>query len=616
MKLLKTLKFTQGLLLILIFFAFNVSCSDDAKSPDVPTEPGGLNPDPIEPGGKNPDPTDPGGKNPGGTNPDPTDTVPPAGVSGATFGDLNVIVWANPTDADFSGVLILRNTSSIADTPSAGTEYTVGGDIGGSEVVQSANSSDFGVSATTVNTAYYYKIFAYDASHNYAAGVEISATRSSDKIIFVNATASGPSGTDDGTSWSNAYSDLRSVLKPPAEGVVATTGDKIVVAKGIYKPTSTTSDRDATFQLISGVKVYGGFDVADTSLSERNWRVNKTILSGDIVGDDTDSNQDGIIENADDIKDDNVYTVVTGASNTTLEGFTITAGQSNGSALGITDAGGGYHSGGSDNLILSNIIFSGNEANAGGGMYSKGSMNMTLSNVIFSGNTATGSHFGGGGIYDIDGSNLILRNVIFSRNKSNFIGGGMYVNSMNIILNNVIFSKNTATNIAGGFFVVDGISTLINVIMWGNTGAPCTAGASPRGNQNICSRKLFGGTRMINISHSLIQGCGVSDSTWVTGASSCGDDNDGDDSTGNDGDGGNNIDADPMFDDDLRLMMGSPAIDAGSNNNPVYDASSSTPPTNMEFLFGTDALGTGALDLAGRARIVGSSIDMGAYESQ
>ena len=554
--------------------------------------------------------------------PDPTDAVPPAGVSGATFGDLNVIVWANPTDADFSGVLILRNTSSIADVPSAGVEYTVGGDIGGSEVVQSANSSDFGVSAATAGTAYYYKIFAYDASHNYAAGVEIEATReSSDKTIFVNAAASG---TDDGTSWSNAYSDLVSALTSEiADDATETLPVKIVVAKGIYKPTPTPSTlgRNATFQLKSNVKVYGGFDVADASLSERNWRVNKTILSGDIVGDDTDSNRDGIIENADDIvgegEGNNVYTVVTGVANTTLEGFTITAGQSNDFSSEVDLGGGGLYLNNGDNLILSNIIFSGNRAglsagnaSGGGGMYSSASDDLTLSNVIFSGNK---SNDAGGGLFLNGGLRFILSNVIFSGNKANHAGGGMRNNGSNVTLNNVIFSGNTATSNGGGMVNTASGLILINVIMWDNTATACT-GSSFQGNMNFCHQNS---ADTVTISHSLIQDC--SDSTvstdWWTGSNSC--------ASGNTG---NNIDAaddDPLFadadgvdnvfgtlDDDLSLMMGSPAIDAGSNVDPRS--------TTMMSLFPA-----GALDLAGKARIVkgksassGPLIDMGAYEYQ
>ncbi len=568
---------------------------------------------PIEPGGKNPDPTDPSGKNPGGLIPDPTDTEAPAGVSGATFGDLNVIVWANPTDADFSGVLILRNTVSIADVPSAGVEYTVGGDIGSSEVVQSANSSDFGVSATTAGTAYYYKIFAYDASHNYAAGVEIEATReSSDKTIFVNAAASG---TGDGTSWSNAYSSLNLALTSSAGT------NKIVVAKGIYKPTPTSSTpgRNATFQLKSNVKVYGGFDVADTLLSERNWLVNKTILSGDIDNNDT-VNADGVTETTNrvmtgsttvtsDIKGNNVYTVVTGASNTTLEGFTITAGLSNGSSSSAAAGGGLYNDGGSSaNVTLSNIIFSGNLADSGGGMYNSGGMNMTLSNVIFSGNTASnhGSGLlGGGGFSNNGGEDLILSNVIFSGNKSKIVGGGMRNGGEDVTLSNVTFLGNKSDSAGGGLFNGGAGLKLSNVIFSDNMSSDCPVGTT-KGNMNFCNSSSTG---TVTISHSLIQGCSTDTNWWAsTHANSC--------ASGNTG---NNIDADPLFadadgvdnvfgtlDDDLSLMMGSPAIDAGSNGSS-----------------GTPLFPAGALDLAGKPRIVkgksasaGPLIDMGAYEFQ
>ena len=110
--------------------------------------------------------------------------------------------------------------------PSAGKEYTVGASIGtsGTSVVHNANSSDFSDSAATVGTLYYYKIFAYDASHNYAAGVEISATKNANKTIFVNAAANG---ANDGASWSNAFNDLQLALKPSA----SVAGDQIVVAQ-------------------------------------------------------------------------------------------------------------------------------------------------------------------------------------------------------------------------------------------------------------------------------------------------------------------------------------------------------------------------------------------------
>ncbi len=616
---------------------------------------------PTQPGGKNPDPTNPNVP----INPDPTDTVPPAVVSGAAFGDLlNVITWVNPADADFSKVLILRNTSSIVDAPSAGKEYTVGGAlIGTSRVVHNANSLDFSDSAATAGTLYYYKIFAYDASRNYAAGVEISATKNANKTIFVNATASG---ANDGTSWSNAFSDLQSALTEAA-GVAETEREalpvQIVVAAGVYKP--ATSDRTMSFRLVSKVKVYGGFVGTEHSLSQRNWRMNKSILSGDLVGDDTDSNIDGVIEDADDIKgtetmdangdavvtNNNSRYVVIGADDATLDGFTITAGQREGNAIagggmsnhgarlklsniifsGNEANGGGGLNNNADDVSLSNVIFSGNKSNThGGGMRISGSDHVILSNVIFSGNTG----IGGGGARINSSSDIILSNVIFFGNTANGSGGGgLYINfssKSNVTLSNVVFSGNKAINSSGGgSYMENGDITLINVIMWGNTGTACTgiSGSSPQGNANFCTIETVADSRTVNISHSLIQGCGGSGaSAWATSTNSCGTDGagniDGDRTANNyltsnypmfvnaaDANGADNIFG--TVDDGLRLMTGSPAINTGSNNNPRYVSSSSTPPTNMEFLFKT-----GALDIAGNPRIVGSSIDMGAYESQ
>ena len=373
------------------------------------------------------------------------------------------------------------------------------------------------------------------------------------------------------------------------------------------------------------------------SLSQRNWRMNKSILSGDLDSNDVDSSggidADGIIENADYIKgtetinagmtvvtNKNSHTVVKGAIDATLDGFTITAGQ------GDSNIGGGLSNSQFNNLKLINIIFSGNYSIFGaGGMYNGGGDNVALSNVIFSGNKSVGT-IGGGGMYNQGGNNITLSNVVFSGNTGNR-GGGMRINNSNyVILSNVVFSGNVSTGIGGAANIRDGSNIfLINVIMWGNTGVACTGtGTGFKGNMTFCT------DIQPTISHSLIQGCGASggsgDSAWATGTSSCG------------VDGAGNIDGDrtandyltsnyPMFvnaadadgldnifgtaDDGLRLTTGSPAINTGSNNNPRYVSSSSTPPTNMEFLFKT-----GTLDLAGNARIVGSSIDMGAYESQ
>ena len=74
----------------------------------------------------------------------------------------------------FSKVLILRHTSSISHIPTTGQDYTDGDSISGSTVVYNSNATAFIDTRAKASTHYYYKLFAYDASFNYASGVEIS----------------------------------------------------------------------------------------------------------------------------------------------------------------------------------------------------------------------------------------------------------------------------------------------------------------------------------------------------------------------------------------------------------------------------------------------------------
>ena len=61
----------------------------------------------------------------------------------------------------------------------------------------------------------------------------------------------------------------------------------------IYYPDQTNAvpggsgSRDDTFTLYSGCKIYGGFDGTEMARSERNYYANRTILSGDLSGNDT-----------------------------------------------------------------------------------------------------------------------------------------------------------------------------------------------------------------------------------------------------------------------------------------------------------------------------------------
>lgn len=370
-----------------------------------------------------------------------------------------------------------------------------------------------------------------------------------------------PTGSGDCSSWANAC-NLTTALNS------ASSGDEIWVATGTYKP-GAANMRSATFTLKNGVAIYGGFAGTENQRSARDWKANPTILSGDLDGDGTRSNQDA-------------YTVVTcnGAdASMVLDGFTITGGNAN--AIPYVNGGGLWNRPDTSNQFqpssptLTNIIFTNNAANAsGGGMYNR-TGNPKLTNVVFQGNLAST----GGGMYNHYNSSPELTNVIFADNTATNKGAGIYNNYSSPTLTNITFSRNTATYFGGGIYN-EGWSgqgsspTLTNVILWGNTAASS-------------SRQVYNDLfSTATVRFSIVQG-------------------------GYEGQG--NLDTDPLFVDmngssidGLRLQHNSPAIDAGSN---------SAVPTGI------------TTDIAGNARFINHPyddsgagippiVDMGAYETK
>ena len=101
-------------------------------------------------------------------------------------------------------------------------------------------------------------------------------------IIYVNHAATG---TGDGTSWSNAYTDARTAF------ISAPNSSQIWMAKGKYIRIGT--NRNAVFGWeTENISLYGGFsgDGTETSIQDRDWVNNKTILSGDLGNDNDPSN--------------------------------------------------------------------------------------------------------------------------------------------------------------------------------------------------------------------------------------------------------------------------------------------------------------------------------------
>jgi uncharacterized repeat protein (TIGR01451 family) len=252
------------------------------------------------------------------------------------------------------------------------------------------------------------------------------------------------------------------------------------------------NDRTESFRIsYDNVQLYGGFAGNETAREERDWVAHPTVLSGDIDGDDvTDPN--GVVTDTANISGANAHHVLylDGETNqsisgaTVIDGFTVTAGNANGT-LSPENLGGGLYCAGSGighgcSPTLTNVTFSGNTTFYGGGMFNEGyngTSSPALTNVTFSGNTATDS---GGGMYNngYNGtSSPTLTNVTFSGNTATYYGGGMYnqgyFGASSPALTNVTFSGNTA--LAGGGMFNNGshggtsMPALTNVTFSGNT---------------------------------------------------------------------------------------------------------------------------------------------------
>lgn len=155
-----------------------------------------------------------------------------------------------------------------------------------------------------------------------ASEIDALATEYTEKRSYVNPNATG---ANDGTTWTNAYTDISTALDN------FTYGD-IWVAQGTYIPGTSRND---SFKIPSGAKIYGGFQGTETTLADRDINLYPTIFSGDVNQDDTGVDFSGFN------RSENVYHVVEVLGNKVrLDGLTITSGQADAST-GENAVGGG-----------------------------------------------------------------------------------------------------------------------------------------------------------------------------------------------------------------------------------------------------------------------------------
>ena len=294
--------------------------------------------------------------------------------------------------------------------------------------------------------------------------------------------------------------------------------------------------------------------------------------------------------------------------------------------LGSTKGtGGGLDVASSSRVTLENVIVTGNSANDGGGIRAQNSQ-LAANNTTISENISTNT---GGGIHSVNGTTA-LTNTVVNSNTSGNNGGGIYSSGSSTILKlinstisgnsalsgggmrnsrssatiiNTVVSGNSA-NFGGGIYN-DGILKAINVTIGGNLSVQSGGGLYNESSSkldvhnSVIAGNISTGTTSENLfaasgsnrtlSYSLLEGFN------------------------NIIDGNKNAapefvnPIDPSVQDwapttlgDYRLTAFSPAIDAGSNQT-YLDAAGKN-----NFSEETDRLGN--------SRLIGSVIDMGAYE--
>jgi hypothetical protein len=264
----------------------------------------------------------------------------------------------------------------------------------------------------------------------------------------------------DGTSWATAFVTLQEALT----NYLLRPDDQIWIAQGTYTPAASGGSRTTYFYLMTGVGLYGGFHGTEATLGERDNPVDPslTFLSGDLDandGFDTSSNPTN--------RDDNTYHVVVGATDTVLDGLTITGGNANGAAT-EQQQGGGMYNLACDGLRVAHVRFVSNLASgSGGGLYNGAGSYTTeeLVDVVFAKNRA-GSE--GGGLYNGSGS-AMLTDVTFVNNQASSRGGGMSNASGDPVIARATFVRNTTyAGSGGGLSVGGGSPRLTNVTFGGN----------------------------------------------------------------------------------------------------------------------------------------------------
>lgn len=413
-------------------------------------------------------------------------------------------------------------------------------------------------------------------------------------LLFLNAATAqtyfvrtGGSDVNTGNSWNSSFRTIQKALS------VAAPNSRIFVERGTYYPGTAWVSQAASFNLKTGVALYGGFDPDNGVTDLNHTRIFRSRLSGDLLGNDA----------VDEItRAENAYQVVRaeGIQDALLDGFSIESG--NAFVTGILNGAGIYVF--NAQVTLRNCVLQFNKAFSDGGAAFLGTAsNVNFINCNFLDNYADR----GAGIYSQH--TATITECLFGRNTADTDGGALFglVSMGSLDISRSVFFNNTAFR-GGAVAFYNGNATVLNCLFDGNTASAGGACYNVTANTrfihcNFTQNAANSGGAIFNVSNSspLIRNCILWNNTAATSSPEIHNAGSGDQPQVSNSivkggySGTGNKDQDPLFvsNTNLRLQECSPAIDAGDNA----------------------LLPAGTLvDLDGEQRIRNNRVDMGAYE--
>ncbi|CAL2093767.1 putative repeat protein (TIGR02543 family)/predicted secreted protein (Por secretion system target) [Tenacibaculum sp. 190524A05c] len=413
-----------------------------------------------------------------------------------------------------------------------------------------------------------------------------------EKITYLQSTrvyvSENATGNNTGASWTDAYTSLKDALDDGVRGK-----KEIWITRGTYKPSSTNNRNDRFNINIEGLKIYGGFAGNETSLNQRDYFNNRTILSGDLLGND-DAN---VTFNNTTRSDNSLRIINVTGNNVLIDGVIISGGYAD-----ATSGDGRFGAGLSLNPNISdfsikNTTVKNNVAYWAAGLNLSasisGTVNYSVDACVFDNNLSSNAATA---MYVIPASgtgmmNFKLSNSLFKNNRTEDDGtrkakGGIVwlrsyysgtVIATDIVNNTFVNNLNEGTDANSDFptLIIGqqsgtfGTINLANNIFWGNK--------TNNGNVALALGKASDNNLASNISvFNSIDEDNFSNISTKTNVSN----------------------SDPLFTDvvngDFTLQASSPAVDAGDNTKI---------PSGI------------TTDLFANQRIFNSTVDMGAYES-